>query len=523
MSQPLLLLEFTVDLTTYAFATRGFVTSDAISNLAAGSFVEGRLTQPGLMRRDMYGQGAVRGGVPISTGAIVLENADGELDYLLDVPMDGTLFFLWTVVDGDVSKMLRAGYLEQAVADSEGVIRLPARDVQHAMDKLDLMELRYAGTNVLPAGTEGTASDIKGRVKPLVVGKVYNITPVCVNTSKLIYQVDGQRGLITGWSLTPYDKRATLTAGANYTDQADMEANAPAAGQYRVWPAGGCFRLGSTPTGQITCDVTNPPGLAFFSASTVSKVLDYFADPLFTFTPDYTSDPECGIYLTEPTTWLAAFNEVASSVQAFLTQGFAPWVGAGLQHGGWSSHLMPVASLPYTPITVELGVGNIIPGSFRQVVQTDPTRGLPVWRVNVHYKKNYTVMSPTDLAGVALADQAFCAQEYRTASKSNTSVLSDYPDALELDIYTLLVDATEADTEAQRLLDLFEVKRRIFSMRVAMEDIRDQVGTQIDFFSIGVAATLTYPRYDLDAGVDMVIIGMEENFADDTVELIVWG
>ncbi|HEY0915655.1 MAG TPA: hypothetical protein VGE22_12360 [Solimonas sp.] len=521
MSQPLLMVYFTADSVKYAFATKTFVTTDTINGMAAGTLVEGRLQQPGLMRRDMYGQGAVRGEVPISTGAIQLANTDGELDALRDVPMDGVLFVLATVVNGDVSKIIRAGYLEQAVAESEDFITLPVRDVQHAMDKLDLMEDRYAGTNALPAGIEGTAADIKGRVKPLVVGKVFNVSPVCVNTSRLIYQVDGQRGFVTGWSLTVYDKRSTLTAGANYTSQADMETNAPAAGQYRVWPSGGCFRLGSSPTGQVTADCTNPPTAS--AACTVSNVLKYFADPLFTFTPDYTSDPEVGIYLTESTSWLAAFNEVAASVQAFLTQGWAPWVGAGLQWGGWSSHLMPAASLPYTPVSVDLTVSNIVPGSMRQVLPGDATRGLPVWRVNVHYKKNYTVMSPADLAGVALADQAFCEQAFRTVSKSQTSVLIDYPDALELDIPTLLVDATEAETEAQRLLDLFKVKRNVFSLKVQMEDIRIQLGSSIDFFSIGVAATLTYPRHGFDAGVDMVIIGAEENFAEDTVDLIVWG
>jgi hypothetical protein len=52
-----------------------------------------------------------------------------------------------------------------------------------------LQTTKYAGSNVLPAGREGV-EDLKGKPKPVCLGSVFNIAPPCVNTSKLIYQVN---------------------------------------------------------------------------------------------------------------------------------------------------------------------------------------------------------------------------------------------------------------------------------------------------------------------------------------------
>src|SRR5574340_223539 len=106
---------------------------------------------------------------------------------------------------------------------------------------------KYAGTNSLPDGLEGV-SDIQGKSKPLLFGQCKNITPVLVNTSRLIYQVND--GAIITTNAAVYDNGVALTKGADYASQADMETNAPAAGAFRLWLAGGYFRLGSTPAGQ---------------------------------------------------------------------------------------------------------------------------------------------------------------------------------------------------------------------------------------------------------------------------------
>jgi hypothetical protein len=50
------------------------------------------------------------------------------------------------------------------------------RDPHQALT-LPLQKNKYGGTNVLPAGIDGTANDLKDQAKPLLYGRVLNIAP----------------------------------------------------------------------------------------------------------------------------------------------------------------------------------------------------------------------------------------------------------------------------------------------------------------------------------------------------------
>ena len=134
-------------------------------------------------------------------------------------------------------------------------LRLRLRDRLSEFDKAH-QRVQYLGNNVLPNGLEGTADDIKGKTKPKVYGKVFNIEPMMVNTSKLIYQASDSDVYDIP---NVYDKGAALTRGSDYADSAAMLATAPSPGQYKACPSEGYFRLGAAPEGTVTCDVTEGP------------------------------------------------------------------------------------------------------------------------------------------------------------------------------------------------------------------------------------------------------------------------
>lgn len=69
------------------------------------------------------------------------------------------------------------------------LVTIKLRDRQ-AEAMVPLQATKYAGNNTLPDGLEGTADDLEGKPKPLCFGDVQNVPAVCVNTSKLIYQVN---------------------------------------------------------------------------------------------------------------------------------------------------------------------------------------------------------------------------------------------------------------------------------------------------------------------------------------------
>jgi hypothetical protein len=527
MSKPIYRVEFE-SLTSiggfaaHRFADHGYLTP--AGETPASTFIDGRVVQPGLLRRDLYGQAKTRGDVMIGNGAVILANVDGELDDLLDYGFDGQNFFIYEV-DQETYALatlpMFSGVAEQPIFDLNQVT-FAVRDQNHAFD-VELLTTRYAGTNVLPAGVEGTAGDIKGKVKPKVVGIALNVSPVCVNTSRQIYQVDGQDGLRTGWSMVVYDKRSVLTAGAVYTSQADMETNAPTAGQYRVWPAGGMFRTNAAHT-LLTADVTNPTQYGTTGCE-VSSVLRFISGASV-FESHLDSDPDCGIYLRDEVTVLAAINMVAPSVNAFFAYQPSPTGASNL--GYLCSQLCDPSSLPYTPVlpVVDLDEDNIIESSLQRIAPNEPERGLPVWRVNVQYAKNNTVMGLTDLAGVALADQTFAGIEFRTATASDANVKLQWPDAPELNVVSLIDAESDAQSEADRLLDLHSVSRSMFKLSIPAEIVREIPavgGAAPRMFGLHSRVRVTYDRFGLDAGVVFLVVGIQQNHEDDTVELIIWG
>jgi hypothetical protein len=497
--------------------------------------VDARIASLGVIRNHCFGPGQVTGEMDVPSTNLVLNNHDGGLDDMLDHAFGfSTPIFLlnpdtyagFPAVSGNYGRYATV-WPDQPVAE-EKTINFALRHIRHGL-KLPFTTTKYAGTNsgAPLAGIEGTANDLKGQVKPNVFGAVFNITPKLVNTDRYIYQVD-RRGFITGYSLTVYDQRVALTAGADYANQADMETNAPAAGQYRKWPAGGCFRLGSVPTGAITCDCTNPP-LPAGGASTLVNVIDainYHYAPTNQGTAQannaLSANPAVGIYVDREYTHLELCHEVLKSAGAFIffAASEAPYI----------SQITEPASPLYLNLLdpIELGDDSIIPGSLQQVIQGDGAEGLPVWRVNLNYKKNYTVMSAGELAGAAAADIAFCEREYRTVQSEDSNVKTQYVKAAELNVYTLLTDATEAQAECDRLLALFKVRRQCFTLKVHGHVIRshppfDGVSYRESDFNVCCRVTITKDRFGWDAGKDFLVIGIDRDLDADVYQLTVWG
>ena len=381
------MIEYLFEATVYAgSSTRTlYFTSGDQAVVVAGNRYIPRITNPGSLRIMMFGEGTTMGASKIGYGEVKFCNTDGGLDALIDCGFSGRLGVIKELIAGVTIGMTLSCSMEQPVFNNEEMsIRI--KDPQLAL-KVPLQANKYAGTNVLPAGVEGTA-DIKGKPKPLLYGQVSNATPVCVNTSKLIYQ--GHDGALSAIA-NVYDKGVALTVGAAYGSQADMEANAPAAGQYRVWLAGGMFRLGSSPVGQVTFDATQGADAAARTAAQIAKLIalrvltagDLVAQDFTDL--DALNSAVIGIYIDKETTVAAALDEVLGSV------------------GGWygfdSANKLNVGRLdaPSGAPAFSLDASQII--GLERLATEDEGRGLPGWKVNLGYDKNYTVQDKSVLAG----------------------------------------------------------------------------------------------------------------------------
>lgn len=509
--------------TTFYFGSRGY------SDPTGPGYYRPRLSQPLNFRRDIYTAQTTGGASRTSFGEMRLVNNDGDLDYL--APAQGLYAIVGRRVRmliGDISQpystfeALIVGQVKEVLADNaEVVIRL--RDLLELFSG-PLQTNKFDGGNVLPAGVEGSPDDIKDKQKPLTIGVVLNVTPPCVNTSKLIYQLND--GPIIHAILVA-DNGAFLSLGTDYTDQADMEANAPAAGWYRVWPAGGYFRLGADPVGTITCTAADQASgnsaaqVAVRIATRVPLSGEGGIDAGDIETDDVTAldtanSANVGIFPDGNATYQQALDAVLTSIGA--------WHGFD-RVGKWRLQRLELPVLPYiTTFRVPslpdspLAVNEYRILDYRFMPSNDPERGMPSYRVSVDYGHNYTVQQGDATAGTVLQSRRnFLALADRTVAAADFDVQAAYPQAYDKKVSTLLVDEDDGTTEAARLLEIFKEPRFFLEIDAVL------TSDLIELVDMGSVVNVVLPRLGFADGKIMRVIGMQYNGQAGQVTLACWG
>lgn len=441
-----------------------------------------RVVQPGLLRMEIPSlQG---GGITTSHGQIVLDNSDGELNELVSFGFDGQSFVLRRGQDdaalSTFTEVMR-GTMQQATVDHrQAVIRLIGRD---ALFDKPFWNTRFLGNNVPPNGLEGDVT-LAGKQKPLVLGTVYGIDPPCVNKSRNIY-------LLSTSVVAPSDVRVAgvaLTAGAAYTSQADMEANAPAAGTYRVWTDGAAatyFRI-PTPNGVVTCSASEPilPSspiwwpILYRMAQGAGVAAGEFQTAISTSPPtpyywpagaSYPNDvPAVGLWLTDGTglTYRQAMDRIARSVGAWY--GFVHWGGT------------PGATMKFGAEVLS-GAGNTPSYDQTSVLQlravADPGegRGLPAWRVEVRFRQNVRPLAPADAPAVNPQDLGPLGQETLALTVEDGAVLAKAPGARAVSFQTWCADdpAVTVPAEAARRLRVLRYAAAWYEVTLALDAVLD--------------------------------------------------
>ena len=476
--------------------------------------------QPALVSRFMFGAGTTLGGSKQAQGDLVLANDDGALDFLIPYGFDARRVVVRRAqrVDGALPtypsgwETLLTHTMEQAEATQKALtIRL--RDQQY-LASVPLQTRVYGGTNALPAGLDGV-SDIAGTPIPIVYGAPKNVTPVCVNTAKLIYQVaDVAIADVTAVA----DKGVPLAPGGSYASLAELQndAFAPAAGFFKVCYdlEGTYIRLGSSPQGQVTCDPVEGATLADRTAAQVYQRLlvdranvppsRILASDLTTL--DAANGAELGFYARDAMEVAPVLDQVAGSVGAW-------W---GVSRLG-DFRLKRVIQ-PASPAVLTLTQDNV--AGLERIPVEDEGRGIPAWRVNVRYAKNWTVQSPSALvaAGGPLTQARINAlgQEWQNSVVEDAVVKDRHPLSPELTIDTLLTTQSDADAEADRLLTLRSVHRDRLQGAIPLDDVTLLA-------DIGDDVLLTHPRFNLAGGRYCVLTGIEPDPVKRQITVTMWG
>jgi hypothetical protein len=495
---------------TYFFTDKVFATG--ASDTPPHTAFKRRIMSSGGIARHVFSDGRTGGVIKLDVGNVDIANDDAFYDDLHYISFDGRPLVIYsTELDSSWIypaypagwQKLFAGTIENVYPNLK-VATLVVRDKLLLFDKPTCPNT-YAGTNVLPSGFEGTGQDIKGQRKARVWGVAPEVEPRCSNTSLRVYDVND--GAVFDVPEL-YHRGSAITKGADYTSQADMIANDPGAGNYRVWKAGGKVRIGFTPSGKITCKVVEGATSADRTYAQVLKRMALAAglssgeiSSSHVTALDTEAPAEVGVYVDDEKTFLDAMTGLTGSTYFFGFSRSSEQLVMGRMN-------VPSGSPAATIQAFE--VLNIERRPPKDV-------GIPAKRVTVWHSKIWATQS-SDIAGVALDRQAYLAEEYRKTSYpvGATTVDTQWKLAPELEFKTSLVNAADGDAEAVRLYGIYSVRRDIYDVTIPLKRLKDTV----DLMAV---VRLTYPRFGLDAGRDLRVIGMEIDLKGKRAILSLWG
>lgn len=468
----------------------------------AGTFYAPRLENPGSVSRAFAG--GIGGRASASLGEIILTNNDGGLNALADDFFDGRTL---TLKQGD-SATAYASFTTILVATIETAsfererVSLRLRDRSVELDK-PFENTKYLGNNALPAGTEGTADDLKDKLKPRLLGRIALMAPVCVNTSRLIYQVnDGAVDSIAN----VYDAGAYLSRGADYTSAADMQANTPGGGQYRCLESAGMFRLGAAPFGQITaCVVEKWAYLSNTAAGLVQRILtekgysaaDWIAADFTTL--DQKNAGSLGLLVGDGETTASLIDRICQSVGA--------WWGFDAQGKFRIARFeSPSGTAAYAFTEADW-------------IEIDraPESQLPLWSVTLTADINHAAQDRKSLAGVVPEDRAvWFALEAREQKVEDATVKTSRKLADEIKHDSALNGISIAAAEAQRRLDLYKGRRDVLRLTVADP-------SRFTAVDLGSVVSVTTPRFGYTSGKLFLVTSIVVDYGRNQMDFVLWG
>ena len=284
-----------------------------------------------------------------------------------------------------------------------------------------------------------------------------------------------------------------------------LDSNAPAAGAYGHYLAGGYIRLGSSPAGTVTADVTQGANAAARTAGQIwEEVLlkigmvsgtDWVVADVTAL--DSANASVIGLWTgTQEMLASEALNRIARTVGA--------WWGpdkAGLYR--IERLVLPTASADITLVEKDV-IG------LERVAARDA--GSPVFLQKVRYSRNYTPQD-ADLAGrVSDVRRAELKGEWLETSDTDAAVPTTYLLAREDTVETLFSAAADALTEATRLLTLRKAKRDLYSFQTPL----DADTLAID---IGSIVHLTHSRFGLTGGKKFTVVTVEPDADKELLSL----
>lgn len=368
--------------------------------------------------------GEFGGGVP-TFGVAQIGLVGGEQDALLGYYWDGRDVFVYRGEETDAfgsMALVFKGRVRSIQWDRE-VLTLNLADYGEVLGK-PIQTTLYAGTG----GAEG-GPDLTGKPKPLAFGTPKNVEPTLVSAAYLVYQfhcrqANGVDGV--------YDRAVALSLSADYPDYATLTGAAVPAGTYATCNALGMIRLGATPDGPVTADVTGDAdgGFVYTAADIMGRIAVDFTDltvpdtdsAAFTALNTANGSP-CSVYIGtgDNASVTDVFTQLMVSVGAFWT--FTPAGLLTVKQVAFGTSAVTLSD-SYGPLVVD-GVARM---------ETPP----PYWRSKFGFARSWRVHGANEIAAAAAGGSIGIKINMRTFTE---------PEAGKALIHGLAADGTPTDTD----------------------------------------------------------------------------
>jgi|5_EtaG_2_1085323.scaffolds.fasta_scaffold10016_1 hypothetical protein len=506
MSNTIFLIEVQgYNLTTNAVDTLYYGTADFVtgpSDSPADQYYEGRVLRDGRIgfSSNLFGNSRLVGTPTFNTGTIDLDNSDGALDGLDNYAFGGRSIKIFRVENENFAAKTTyiSGLIDTATVSYDRVV-IALSDASGNL-RNDIQDTLYLGNNSSGNGFEGDADNIKGSPKPLAYGHIRNATPILVNHSRQIYQLhDGSIDSIAN----VLDGQTSFTFQSDLASASALQSFTVDPGKYATCLSAGLIKLANIPQRGLTVDFKgdNAGGYIDRAGEIVRRIVETHTDlttadlDTASFTQfDADFNYETGIYITSRQKTANAISEVLGPLNFWTFS----------RSGVMSIGVFSLAS--GTPVE-EFTIDETLREDGRpvsRVTGNDANAGVPVWRLNYEWGRNYTVQTRDNVfTSVSLETVAFTSREYRSTTESDTSVQTRYPRSPELTVTSQLFNEADANADRYRVHSLFKARNNFYRITV-----KSDFSSSVELNSV---IRLTYPRFGLSAGKLLRVTGIREN------------
>jgi hypothetical protein len=501
--------------TIYPAATGNAARSTAADDTPADTYVGGFLSGRFNYEISLYSGADPTQGGTATVGIIELEDPAGELDDLRTLGWDSApleirrgepeaLFSTFDVV----AKFTTAG-LRYNTRKKEILLR----DLAWRLMQAELHGQRYGGTG----GTDGDAV-LSGRIKPYCVGSVFNISPVQINATALVYQVSCSSVLAID---AVKDGGQALASAGDYATYALLEAATVAPGSFATCLALGLFKVGASPVFIITADVRGDNdtinGIAY--PHTRAHIARRIATGRGTVKLNDPADIDgtafeyleqrqtatLGYYWDGETTKAEALSEVMAGGLGWWTVRLNGTLAFGMLED--PATVAPLLSLSYPTAD----------GSQEsRVYEPAMTDYQPPRRATyMGWSRNYTPLADNQIAGaLAESTKAILRQRTRFTTSEDIWVAAAFPSSPAVQVDGGFANESDARLEGDRQRRLLRTRREYFEIAAVLDPLGDFAGRVINVAEAN--------RLGLSTSRNLFCVGVAAN-AGPKITLKLWG